>query len=327
MDIFACPACNGDLKADARRVECQSCKRTFGLKDGIPQLFWMGEWDSPDEDVTSNVKAFYEETPFPNYDGLENAADLMEKAQRGIFARLLNEQVPFNTRVLDVGCGTGQLSNYLGIAHRHLFGVDMCMNSLRLGHVFKEQNGLNRVGFYQMNLFWPPFKEESFPLVICNGVLHHTADPMKGFQAISRLVKKGGYLIIGLYNAYGRVANDLRRLLFKFTGRRFISLDPRLRKEGLGEAKKNAWFMDQYKHPHESKHTFGETMGWFETNGFEFINGIPKVSLFHSFTEKEKLFAKVPRGTSFDHFMIQAQMMLTGGREGGFFVMIGRRLP
>ena len=48
----------------------------------------------------------------------------------------MNEQIPFNVNVLEVGCGTGQLTNYLGLASRNVFGTDMCLNSLKLAEVF-----------------------------------------------------------------------------------------------------------------------------------------------------------------------------------------------
>ncbi len=48
----------------------------------------------------------------------------MEKARDGLFARLLNEQIPYDARVVEVGCGTGQLTNFLSIAHRSVLGVD-----------------------------------------------------------------------------------------------------------------------------------------------------------------------------------------------------------
>ena len=41
------------------------------------------------------VKQFYEKTPFPNYDDLDNQRALLEKARAGRFARLLNEQIPY----------------------------------------------------------------------------------------------------------------------------------------------------------------------------------------------------------------------------------------
>lgn len=197
LNILACPACQGNLQINNNTIVCMSCQNTYQIEGDIPLLFVTNEGSNTKKDVTEIVKSFYEQSPFPNYNGLETVADLMQKAQNGVFARLLNEQIPFNIRVLEVGCGTGQLSNFLGVAHRTVFGADMCLNSLKLANEFKKRNGLERVGFYQMNLFRPIFKEESFPLVICNGVLHHTSDPFGGFQSIAKLVKQGGTLQSG----------------------------------------------------------------------------------------------------------------------------------
>lgn len=325
QDIFMCPACGGDLCVENGEIRCSKCNNVYRVEGGVPLLFWSHEWDGSKKDVTEKMKSFYEKTPFPNYEDFENIGDLVQKARSGVFANLLNEQVPFNIRVLEVGCGTGQLSNFLGIAHRFVFGADMCLNSLKLAADFKRKNNLERVGFYQMNLFKPIFKEESFPLVICNGVLHHTGDPFRGFQSISRLVKKGGYIIIGLYNKYGRLSTDLRRLLFGLSGDRFKFMDSRLTREDVGGTRKHTWFLDQYKNPHESKHTIDEVLRWFEKENFNFINGIPKVKASQTFSENENLFKPSPRGSLFDHLLVQSRLVFTGIREGGFFVMIGKK--
>lgn len=324
-DIFACPACRGNLKIEGKEIICSACRNHYGVDNGIPLLFWPNEWKGSKKDVTDKVKAFYEKTPFPNYDGVETAGDLVRKAERGIFSRLLNEQVPFNIRVLEVGCGTGQSSNFLGIAQRFVFGTDMCLNSLNLAQQFKERNNLKNVGFYQMNLFKPIFREESFHLVMCRGVLHHTSDPFGGFKSIAKLVKKGGYILIGLYNTYGRIGTDVRRIIFNVFGRRFKFLDPQLRGKSIEDIKKYTWYLDQYKNPHESKHTIGEVLRWFDKTGFDFVNGIPKLKAFRGFSENEKLFKPNPRGSRLDHFIAQASLMLAGSREGGFFIMIGRK--
>jgi ubiquinone/menaquinone biosynthesis C-methylase UbiE len=92
-------------------------------------------------DVTEIVKQFYEKTPFPNYDDLDNERALLEKARAGQFARLLNEQIPYSASVIEVGCGTGQLTNFLSIAHRSVLGIDVCLNSLRLAHGFRPPTG------------------------------------------------------------------------------------------------------------------------------------------------------------------------------------------
>lgn len=324
-EVFACPACGGEFKIIGDNIECLGCHNHYPVEDGIPLLFLPNGWNGTKGDVTDIIKSFYEKTPFPNYDDFDDAGSLIQKAKTGIFARLLDEQIPFNARVLEVGCGTGQLSNFLGIAHRYVFAVDMCFNSLKLGQNFKIKNAFERVGFYQMNLFRPIFKKESFHLVICNGVLHHTSDPFLGFQSISGLVKKGGYIIIGLYNKYGRMITDTRRFILKTCGDRFKFLDPRLRKEDIGEIKKSTWFLDQYKNPHESKHTIGEVLKWFKKTGFEFINSIPKSKPLASFTMQESLFKPHARGNWFDRFLVQEKLLFTGSREGGFFLMIGKK--
>ena len=119
-----------------------------------------------------------------------------------------------------------------------------------------------------MNLFRPIFKEESFDLVICNGVLHHTSNPYGGFQSVARLVKKDGYILLGLYNKFGRFVTDIRRVIFFLFKDNFKFLDPYLRRRDIGDKKKLTWFMDQYKNPHESKHTIGEVLNWFDATCF-----------------------------------------------------------
>lgn len=320
-----CPGCSGELDFAADAVRCKRCGNRYRIENGIPLLFLPNEWAKRRKDVTPVIKNFYEQAPFPNYDDLEDTAALVNKAEKGFFARMLNEQVPFNIRVLEAGCGTGQLSNFLGIANRMVFGTDMCLNSLALAQGFKGQNGLTNVGFYQMNLFRPIFRDETFPLVICNGVLHHTSDPFLGFKSISRLVKKGGYIMVGLYNRYGRIITDMQRFAFDIFGERFVMFDKQLKRRDTGGRKKRTWFLDQYKNPHESKHTVGEVLGWFDRTGFDFVNSVPKIAASGVFSEKEKLFKPSPRGNSLDRFITQARLVFTGHREGGLFLMIGRK--
>ena len=325
LDIFVCPRCGGNLKIVGNGITCLKCHNHYQVESDIPLLFWPNEWGKSKKDVTDIVKSFYEKTPFPNYEEFENVGDLIQKAQGGIYARLLNEQIPFNIRVLEVGCGTGQLSSFLGVAHRIVFGVDMCLNSLKLGQEFSKKNSLERVGFYQMNLFRPIFREESFPLVFCNGVLHHTSDPFAGFQSIAKLVKKGGFILIGLYHKYGRIITDIRRIIFNISGDHFKFLDPRLIAQDIGETRKFTWFADQYKNPHESKHTIGQVLNWFDETGFDFVYGIPNPKAFEGFKLHDSIFKPHPRGNRLDHFIVQSHMLFTGNKEGGFFTMIGRK--
>jgi SAM-dependent methyltransferase len=207
-----------------------------------------------------------------------------------------------------------------------VIATDASFHSLQLGEEFRRKHGLDRVRFLQMNLFQPALKAEQFDVVICNGVLHHTSDPYKGFATLAPLVKPGGHFIVGLYNKYGRLMTDLRRQIFRITGGRWKWIDPILRSRRADTDKAHAWFADQYQNPHESKHTMGEVLAWLDQVGFEFVRSIPAMRPEDDGLEGGSLFEAQPRGTPLERGL--AQMMQTvspGQREGGFFIVIARR--
>jgi ubiquinone/menaquinone biosynthesis C-methylase UbiE/uncharacterized protein YbaR (Trm112 family) len=326
LSILICPACDGDLELEGASLRCARCGHAFASEKGIPLLFWPNEGTSPDTDVTEVVRAFYEETPFPNYDEVESSYTLRQKARRGVFAQGLDDSLPWTAKVLEVGCGTGQLSNFLGeCSTRTVFGADLCLNSLKLAQRFKQANRLERVGFLQANLFRLPLRSDSFDFVVSNGVLHHTSDPRSGFKSMARVLKPGGFILVGLYNAFGRLPTDFRRLMIRYFGECAELLDSRLRKTNLNADRRRAWLRDQYKHPHESKHTYGEVLEWFDESGFEFVASIPG-SFGGGSMETNRLFEPQPRPSRLARFLIQSEMLLKGSADGGLFIMFGRKL-
>ncbi|MEA3225553.1 MAG: carbamoyltransferase C-terminal domain-containing protein, partial [Planctomycetota bacterium] len=272
-------------------------------------------------EVTKKVKAFYEANPFPNYDDHDTLRSLIEKARRSGLPPALDRAIGYNSTVLEVGCGTGQLTNFLGISCRRVIGTDICSNSLRLGEQFRREHQLDRVRFVQMDLFRPCFKPEQFDVILCCGVLHHTSDPLAGFRILLPLLKPGGHVVIGLYNRYGRLLTDLRRRVFRCTGGRFKWIDPILRSGSLSKAQKQAWFADQYSHPHESTHTIGEVIQWFDRSGVEFVRCVFPEML----ADVDHLFEAQTQPAKMDRFFTQAREAFAGGREGGLFLMIGRK--
>jgi 2-polyprenyl-3-methyl-5-hydroxy-6-metoxy-1,4-benzoquinol methylase len=325
LALFCCPRCSADLELGQGQLHCAQCQNDYPCNTDIPSLYWQNEWGNAKVDVTDRMKSFYEANPFPNYDEFDDAGSLMDKARKGLFAKSLDDQIPFGTRVLECGCGTGQLTNFLAIANRTVIGADICLNSLKMAHGFKEKNKLDRAHFYQMNLFRPCFKPQTFDFVISNGVLHHTSDPRLAFASIAKLVKPNGYLIVGLYHKYGRLFTDFRRVVFNLTRDRMKFLDSRLLNASISSAKKKSWFMDQYKNPHESKHTVGEVLEWLAPNDLTFVNSLPKTVPFKPFNESEDLFTPDRLGNKFERFCVDLGMISSGHREGGFFIVIARK--
>ena len=274
--------------------------------------------------IGRRIRRFYEQHPFPTYEATDSPESLRRKARHGRFAALLDRQIPYDALILDVGCGTGQLPIFLSLAERRTVGVDFSFSSLREGKKFVGRFSLKNVDLIQMDLFWLGFREASFDYVISTGVLHHTGDPYAAFQGLCRLVKPGGYLLIGLYNRYARIPLILRRQIFRLMGGRFEGLDPVLRGDGE-EGRKHIWFMDQYANPHESVHRVDEVMRWFTANRIDCVGVIPRLPPRPAVSPAERLFQPVSMGSRVSRVVGQLMWMFSIGREGGLFVMIGRR--
>jgi SAM-dependent methyltransferase len=273
-------------------------------------------------DTTARVRDFYEHTPFPNYDELETPAELVAKAKRGTLASLLDRDIPFRVRVLDMGCGTGQLPLFLSLASRNVVGADLSRASLRLGEQFRCRNGLTRVHFVQCDLFRPPFPASSFDYVISTGVLHHTADPARALAAVAALVKPGGYIVAGFYNAYARLPLKARGIILRMTGGRFSWIDPVLRKFAVSSDKRTSWYRDQYEHPAEVSVSLDTVLKWFRETGLTYVATVPSIG---NRSRDGNLFAASAPGSRVSRWLRQIGWAFTIGREGGLFVVIGRK--
>ncbi len=175
-----------------------------------------------------------------------------------------------------------------------------------------------------MNLFRPPFRDGTFDVVISNGVLHHTGDCEGAFRSLVAKVKPGGLILIGLYNYYARLPTLWKAWAFRTLGPKLYFLDPRLRDGHKEPARIKAWFRDQYQHPHETRHSMDEVLRWFDAYGIDFVNGIPHVD-GSEFSERERLFEPHTAGTAAARIAAQSAMLLSGGKDGGLFIMIGRK--
>ncbi len=273
------------------------------------------------------MQAFYETTTFPGYDGIDSPGVLMDKAKRSNFGAWVDRAIAPMATVLEVGCGTGQMTNFLGLTGtRKVIGVDQSAASLTLGNNFRSKFDLQNVQFIQGNIFAMPIAEQSVDVLICSGVLHHTPNPRGGFEALLKLVKPGGVILIGLYNTYARIPLGLRKLLFNATGGAFHWLDAHLRRRDVDDSKKGIWFSDQYRNPHESWHSVDEVLGWFDQNHVKFLSGVPAIASGIPNEENGlRLFTPHPRGSRAEHILRQLGWMWSISGEGGLFVLTGQK--
>lgn len=272
---------------------------------------------------TEAVRAFYEAAPFPGYPPRDSLAWLRARAERSAFAGLLDRSIPGDARIVEVGCGTGQMSLYLARADRVVVGADLTLASLRLAADAGRRFGLTRAAFVESDLNRPGLRAGAFDVVYCSGVLHHTPDPKAAFAHVARLARPGGMIVLGLYNSVARIPLRLRRVAARLSGCRWIPFDPILRDRAGEPARREAWLRDQYRHPEEHRHTVGEVLRWFAANDVEFVRAYPSAQLGDE--APDDLFVPEPDAWAPERWLAQIGWMASLGGEGGLFVMVGRR--
>ena len=307
------------LALSGEGLRCPQTGEAYPFIGGIPSLYQPEEGEG--EDITARVKSFYEENPFPNYEGMEEFGELVNKGSANPFSAQLLRAIGYNKLVLECGCGTGQLSHFLQLNNNHVLGIDMSLGSLKLAIEHKRRNRLERSGFAQMNIFQLAIKDSSFDVAIAHGVLHHTFDARRAFAHVARKVKPGGIVIVGLYNSYARWASWLRSKVIGVLGPR---IDYVVRTRIRDVTKAETWIKDQYFNPHETWHSIGEVLGWFEENDIEFLNCSPPI-LGSAGEDAAGLFEKCDPGSAYQRLVTQLAWLGTIAREGSLFDLIGRR--
>jgi len=103
-------------------------------------------------------------------------------------------------KVLDIGCGTGELITIpLGLLGIDILGVDIHLPSIEYA---RKKNPYPNVSFECI----PPHElpdDRKFDFIVCSEVLEHLAEPQKMLELIRGKLKPGGIAFITVPNGYG----------------------------------------------------------------------------------------------------------------------------
>lgn len=111
-------------------------------------------------------------------------------------------------KILDLGCGTGNLTYKLKELGGNVTGVDISEKMLKEAEKknnSKTSNG--KVEFYKMNGNNLLFKDNSFDCVISNAVFEFIENPKEVMNELLRVVKPNGVIVIGTIQKNGDFAN------------------------------------------------------------------------------------------------------------------------
>src|SRR5262249_49735693 len=102
--------------------------------------------------------------------------------------------------VLDVGCGSCEKATFYADWGARVVGIEMTPAVVARA---REVVGGRDIRIVQGSLFDVDIAEQ-FDIVISDGVLHHTFNTKESLVRCAARVKRGGVLVFGLVNVWGR---------------------------------------------------------------------------------------------------------------------------
>ncbi len=157
------------------------------------------------DEISAKVATQYEENPYPRWLSVDLPPPGTTRAliEPAFDATLLKTQ----GRPLDVlvaGCGTGRQAilwaHGLGPKERVL-AVDISRASIAYGLRMARSLKVPNIRFLQADILDLAGLEQDFDFITSVGVLHHMADPVKGWRVLVDCLRPGGTMHIGLYSA------------------------------------------------------------------------------------------------------------------------------
>lgn len=160
--------------------------------------------------VSAKVREQYEAFPYPRWLRPGFAPERLGFTDLGriIPAR---PRLPALDRPMDVliaGCGTGQHALSAASSYRgaRVLAVDLSRTSLAYAIRRTQSLGVGGIDYAQADLLELGRLDRCFDVIECQGVLHHLADPLAGWQVLANLLWPHGVMKIGLYSEAARQA-------------------------------------------------------------------------------------------------------------------------
>ncbi len=195
---------------------------------------------------------------------------------RGYRKRRLMELVDVSSlkgkSVLEVGCGTGELSVFMALHGAKVSGFDLSQVGIEKARALATVNGVEEhCDFSVQNASHMLFADESFDLVIYNAVLHHALKYPNVREETWRVLKAGGMCAFAegiRSNAVYRAARSVKRAITREQVKGDIDI-------GIPDLE---IFLDQYID--KKIETFCLTLGIKQFIGKKYDNDTARRSLF-----------------------------------------------
>jgi len=132
--------------------------------------------------------------------------------------------------LLDLGCGVGRNSIYLGKEGFDVIGVDISRSALKKTKLWSKVEGIPNVTVLRASMTHLPFVKQAFHAVISVSVIHHALkkDIEKAIEEIRTVLKDNGLFLANLlsikdcrYGSGEKLENGTFRVLENFEEKQF----------------------------------------------------------------------------------------------------------
>jgi ubiquinone/menaquinone biosynthesis C-methylase UbiE len=183
-----CPKCNASLMLTDNEFQCNECGCSYPVRDGIPEL--LAATSQSEVTVTRLSKLYnagaqkYNHSPkscgYTTNDAFRHSLNILS---HWVWADCLS-----GLKVLDVGCGTGLMTQPL-VKNNQVWGVDISAGLLQAAREKSIRTILASADAL-------PFPDNYFDLVVCMGVMPYYTDPQPICRQLARVMKPNGQIVI-----------------------------------------------------------------------------------------------------------------------------------
>ena len=200
------------------RLQVSEPLAEMAIKQGLSRLTAI-------EDRTSlAVRAQYEENPYPRWVALPAQSPFPSPQAFLNFAYPHASLGPPHhsgpCEILIAGCGSGHHS--VQVAQRfpqaRILAIDLSLTSLAYAARKTAELGIGNVEYAQADLLAIGETGRRFDVIEAGGVLHHLADPFRGWSELLAVLRPGGFMAVGLYSELARAQIAATRELIAARG-------------------------------------------------------------------------------------------------------------
>lgn len=184
-------------------------KKPIKIIDSIPFFSPDHYWGKSPQEELEKALAVIEEKGWDEFQTqYQNKFDFTFEENRADWRFVI--PISKNFRVLDAGAGMGRISIPLARVVQKLVALDPSFLRMKFLKLRAEKEGLENIEVYVGDIFDQPFSKESFDLIVMNGLLewvgltdrfsHPREAQIASLKICRELLKKGGYLYIGIEN-------------------------------------------------------------------------------------------------------------------------------